>query len=207
METATIAIHLETGTDSGARELAFHDKLENRIQLFDRIAKHVADPAIDKIVLNSIFESRCDHIEWIMAIVERILYQSRLVPAQELSHMLLIIHEAVSNAIYHGNLRVPDPVRLQKSFREFEKELERHYPKALEQTADLHLLLTHEVGELTISDSGGGFDYRRELNRVDPPSPDMEMGRGIYLLKQTVDEIRFTDNGKTLFVRKKWRKS
>ncbi len=207
MNTATVAIQLEMTGRYGKRTLDFRDKLENYAHFFSHIVDYLHSSELQGIVLLSTFESRRHHIEWLMSLSEHILYKIPMVPAESLSPMLLIIHEAVSNAVYHGNLSVPDTIRTRKSFREYEEELETANPELLTRQAVLKLRLFSEYGDLTITDSGNGFDYQRELNRNQPPSPEREMGRGIFILKKTADEIRFDDNGKTLYVRKNWRKS
>ena len=205
METATIALHLEMTGEHGSRSLDFSDKLENYAHFFNEVADHLHESGLLALEFTSTFESRRTHIEWVMSFSEHILHKIHMVPPESLSPMLLIIHEAVSNAVYHGNLNVPDEIRASKTFHEYEQDLETAHPETLSRQATIKLRLFPDHGELTLTDSGKGFDYHRELARNHPPSPEREMGRGIYILKQTADEIRFQDNGKTLYVRKNWR--
>ncbi|RLE23215.1 MAG: hypothetical protein DRJ08_02870, partial [Acidobacteria bacterium] len=200
MDTATLALQLEMTGKNGPRILDFNDDLKNYTHFFNRVVDHLHDSNLQVLRLSSTFESRRNHIEWIMSFSEHILYKVPIVPPEYLSPMLLIIHEAVSNAVYHGNLCVPDEIRTSRTFHEYEEELSAGHPELLDRQATLKLSLFHDQGELTITDSGKGFDYQRELDRNHPPSPEREMGRGIYILKQTADEIRFDDNGKTLHV-------
>ncbi len=205
MNVATVALQLEMTGKYGPKKLDFSDNLANYTHFFNRIVDYLHDPGLYTLTLNSTFESRRQHIEWLMSFSEHILYKVPMVPPEFLSPMLLIIHEAVSNAVYHGNLSVPDSIRTKRTFREYEEELALLRPELLERKAIFALRLFRDYGELVITDSGEGFNYQRELNRNTPPSPDREMGRGIYILKQTADEINFRDNGKTLHVRKNWR--
>ncbi|NOY22442.1 MAG: ATP-binding protein [Acidobacteria bacterium] len=207
METATVALQLEMTGKHGPRTLDFSDNLENYAHFFNRVVDYLHDTALQSLILASTFESRRSHIEWIMSFSEHVLYKIPMVPPEYLSPMLLIIHEAVSNAVYHGNLCVPDSVRTSKTFHEYEQEVATAHPELLSRQSTMRLFLFHDHGELSISDSGKGFDYQSELDRDQPPSPESEMGRGIYILKQTADEICFQDNGKTLHVRKNWRQT
>jgi len=207
METATIALRLQIAGRYGPRTLDFSDDLRNYTQFFNRVVDYLHDNDLETVELASTFESRRNHIEWVMSFSEHVLFKVPLVPPEYLSPMLLIIHEAVSNAVYHGNLSVPDDIRASKTFHEYEEELAAAHPELLNRQATMKLLLFRDHGELTISDSGQGFNYQLQLDRDHPPSPESEMGRGIYILKQTADEIRFQDNGKTLSVRKNWRES
>ena len=205
MNIATVALQLEMTGKHGSRTMDFSDNLENYAHFFNRVVDYLHDTDLHTLTLNSTFESRRNHIEWIMSFSEHVLYKIPMVPPEYLSPMLLLIHEAVSNAIYHGNLCVPDAIRTSRTFHEYEQDLAAARPELLNRQATMKLLLFRDHGELTMTDSGNGFDYQRELDRDHPPSPDREMGRGIYILKQTADEIRFQNNGKTLHVRKNWR--
>lgn len=206
MVTGSITIQLQRGPAVPDSPLVtFQDDLCNHAGLFRTIIPSLSDSELEQVTLKSRFESRSSHIESIMSFVEHLLHKTPLIPAEELSGMMLIIHESVSNAVYHGNLKVPEPVRIHKSFPEYEAELESSNPELLAKTVDLTLRITRTQASVIISDSGGGFDYERELNRLAPPEPDRETGRGIFLLKQTVDEITFQDNGETLHLTKIWR--
>ena len=206
MVTGQITLQLKSECkDEVVQPVTFSDKLINHAGLFRTVMPCLADQNVTEIRLHTRFESRCRDIESIMSFVEHVLHKTSLVPPEELSEILLIIHESVSNAVYHGNLKVPETVRIQKSFPEYEAELDRDAPHLLGRTVDLTLSINTEHADVTVSDCGGGFDYETEMSRLHPPEPERETGRGIFLLKQTVDEITFHDNGETLHLKKYWR--
>jgi len=206
MDIGTIAVRLRYRLEDGSLEpLTETDRLDNHAALFHRIVGPLSDPNLVDVHIIAAFESRCAQVESMLGLAERVLHKVHLVPAEELAPMLLIIHEAISNAVYHGNLRVPEQVRLSKSFVEYEEELERSQPELLRKTVQLDIRLSGEGAEVTVSDSGGGFDYEHHMTRDRPPSPEQETGRGIFLLRQTVDDITFRDNGETIHLKRKWR--
>jgi serine/threonine-protein kinase RsbW len=87
-------------------------------------------------------------------------------------NILIAVTEAVNNAIHHGNQNNPD------------KKVTLWY----------HL----EPGGIifSIQDEGSGFDY---INLPDPTAPeniDKINGRGIFLMTNLSDEIKFCQNGK-----------
>jgi serine/threonine-protein kinase RsbW len=52
--------------------------------------------------------------------------------------------------------------------------------------------------EMEVTDEGGGFDYR---DLPDPTLPDNRLlprGRGLFLIRQLVDEVRFNDTGNSI---------
>jgi serine/threonine-protein kinase RsbW len=90
------------------------------------------------------------------------------------------VHEALANAIVHGNREDPD---------------KRVYVVCC---CDLD----GEVS-ITISDQGQGFDSRAV---PDPTAPENQMaahGRGIYLMRASMDEVRFDEGGAVVRMRKK----
>jgi anti-sigma regulatory factor (Ser/Thr protein kinase) len=89
------------------------------------------------------------------------------------------LHEALANAIVHGNQEDP---------RKF-------VCVACRCTTD------GEVS-LTVQDEGQGFDTAAV---VDPTAPENRLhahGRGIYLMKTSMDEVRFEQGGAVVHMRK-----
>lgn len=92
-------------------------------------------------------------------------------------NILISLTEAVNNAIIHGNGQ--DESKLVKV------QLKR-------RTRGLVFM---------ISDEGGGFDYG---NLPDPTAPENLLkigGRGVFLMHQLSDDVRFYDNGSTVEIR------
>jgi len=93
--------------------------------------------------------------------------------------ILLAVHEAVANAILHGNEE--DPAK--KVVVEF--------------------VVEGGWFEVTVRDEGAGFDHERALQRAQsPPSLDDWAGRGLLLMSRLSDELRFEDGGRTCVIRK-----
>ncbi len=206
MVTGTITVRLEnSSSEGGIQRSEYRETLPRHLSLFRQLIPLLTDKGLNGIQLETRFESRCEQIETVLSFVEAVLHKAHLIPADQLSRVMLVIHEAVSNAVYHGNLRVPQQVRSTQSFPEYESELNRSKPELLERTVDLNLNVRDTDAEILVSDCGGGFDYQRELSRKHPPDPDRETGRGIFLLKQTVDEMEFRDNGETIYMKMTWR--
>lgn len=96
--------------------------------------------------------------------------------------------EALSNAIIHGNLEI------NHGFTTAEN-LERHYEKiyrALKKEENASKQVTvvikkqNEEVSFTIKDSGQGYDYKSISNHT---------GRGVKIIKEMADEIKFSDGG------------
>jgi anti-sigma regulatory factor (Ser/Thr protein kinase) len=55
---------------------------------------------------------------------------------------------------------------------------------------------------IVVRDPGGGFDLRDVPNPLEGTNPLKANGRGIFLMKQLMDEVRFVDGGRELHMRK-----
>jgi len=93
---------------------------------------------------------------------------------EEIFDLRLVLEEAITNAIKHGNKSSPD-LKVEITI-----------------TLDKNRLL------IKVKDSGQGFDHR---NVPDPTRKETLMktsGRGIYLIKKIMDEVSFHDNGREI---------
>jgi serine/threonine-protein kinase RsbW len=89
-------------------------------------------------------------------------------------NILISLTEAVTNAIVHGNRRQEN------------KTVEVKTRKERDRIA------------LLVTDQGAGFDYD---NLPDPTAPENLCkcgGRGVFLMRQLSDNIRFFNNGSTV---------
>ena len=55
---------------------------------------------------------------------------------------------------------------------------------------------------IVVRDPGPGFDVSRVPNPLDGSNVLKANGRGIFLINQLMDEVRFTDGGRELHMRK-----
>lgn len=90
-------------------------------------------------------------------------------------NILIAVTEAVNNAIHHGN-RLDPSKSVTIEFVAFNKH-------------QLHF---------TIKDQGVGFDYNALPDPTDPENIDKISGRGVFLMKNLSDELRFNDTGSSV---------
>jgi serine/threonine-protein kinase RsbW len=91
-------------------------------------------------------------------------------------NMLISVTEAVNNAIHHGNKGNAD------KFVKIGFESENN------------LLV------FSVEDEGEGFDHGSLPDPTDPTNLDKLSGRGVFLMTQLSDMIRFEENGKKVFL-------
>lgn len=89
------------------------------------------------------------------------------------------LREALNNAVVHGNHE--------------------------DRRKCVHLTCRCEFGEInmTVRDEGRGFDFNKVTDPTTPATIYSTHGRGIYLMKAFMDEVRFEEGGSTVHMRKR----
>lgn len=87
-------------------------------------------------------------------------------------NILVALTEAINNAIKHGNQFSPDKI-----------------VNLLVENNNPHKL------EFVIKDEGNGFDFNNLPDPTAPENVEKESGRGIFLMRNLADEIKFNNNG------------
>jgi len=92
-------------------------------------------------------------------------------------NILISLTEAVNNAIIHGNRN--------------------------DESKTVQVMVRKRNGDIAfrVSDEGTGFDYN---SLPDPTAPDNLTklgGRGVFLMKELSDDMRYYDNGRTVEMR------
>jgi serine/threonine-protein kinase RsbW len=96
----------------------------------------------------------------------------------ELIDIKLCFEEAFINAVKHGNHSRPD------------------------LKVSVEIILGHDSVEISVGDEGAGFDFE---NCPDPTKEEhlqRTHGRGVFLIKQFMDESSYDKNAKLLFMKK-----
>jgi anti-sigma regulatory factor (Ser/Thr protein kinase) len=125
----------------------------------------------------------------------------RLTPAAEgvLQSVEFALHEAMANAVIHGNFGLPSMSTTEAS------ALENHARLLNERLAEPRLARRHlwlsvdwNASELRIAvhDSGAGFRISDVRERAGEPSVDVPAGRGIALMQSLADDLVFSDEGR-----------
>ncbi len=108
----------------------------------------------------------------------------------------IALHEALTNALFHGNLEVSSDLR-QDDERAFYETAERR--RGLEPYRDrqihVHARFERDEATYTIRDEGPGFDTTT-LDRPIEPEDLMKIGgRGMLLIRTFMDEVRHNESG------------
>lgn len=91
-------------------------------------------------------------------------------------NIMISVTECISNAIIHGN---------KSNSNKF---------------VHLELVMDDQSLTFTIEDEGIGYDYTNQIDPTSPENIEKIGGRGIFLIKNLSDEIKFEKDGKKIIL-------
>ena len=115
-----------------------------------------------------------DVVEEAVDLVARHCLASGVAPRAARFNLRVALCEALANAIVYGNRLDPE---------------KRVYVRV--EVADEELAVY-------VRDEGEGFDPEHVPNPTDPERIGLEEGRGIFLIRQMVDEVHYNDRGNSI---------
>jgi serine/threonine-protein kinase RsbW len=127
-------------------------------------------------IMRCTFQSRLDELKCIESLTNKagaILSLSQ----DQVDNLAIAVTEAVGNAIIHGNKKDPDKL------------------------VTVVFKLDPDQVEVTVSDQGSGFDPGQIDDPLDPANLLKENGRGIFILKALMDDVRFEFSPKGTTIR------
>lgn len=133
-------------------------------------------------------------------LVARAVQTGALLPARA-NRLTIALHEALSNAVIHGNLEIPSTLKDQEDHAFMQALTERcANPTYANRVVDVLARYDGQKAQWILTDEGAGFDYETLLAQLDetPPDPQRASGRGLLLIRAFVDEMRFSDGGRKL---------
>lgn len=116
----------------------------------------------------------------------------------------LALREAISNAMYHGNLEISSDVRGEGGIKAFNEEIEKRKddPKYKDRHVKIRYELTPDYVEYEIEDEGPGFNFEALPDPRDPENFFKDSGRGLLIIRIHMDEVSWSDRGNTIRLRK-----
>ncbi len=117
--------------------------------------------------------------------------------------LLVALHEAVTNAMVHGNLEVSSDLKEQGNSVFAEALAQRAADsKYAGRAIDIVVDNDGQVCRWIITDQGRGFDVERVLARCLSNDPEVLLasGRGILMMKSFLDEVRFALDGRRVIL-------
>src|SRR5262249_45075936 len=121
-----------------------------------------------------------------------------------LIRVTVALSEALSNAIFHGNLEVDSRLREtdEKAWHQLVEERRRQKP---DRDRRVHIIAKETLPEAryVIRDEGPGFDPSRLPDPTDPANLEKVSGRGLLLIRTFMDEVYHNQLGNELTMAKR----
>ncbi|MHC4878444.1 MAG: response regulator [Planctomycetota bacterium] len=111
--------------------------------------------------------------------------------------LAIALQEALTNAVFHGNLGVSSELRQDGSgtFWEVAEKRRRQSPWA-ERRLHVNATVTQQEAHFVIRDEGAGFNPSCVASPLDEDNLERLSGRGIFLMRQFMDEVAYSDRGR-----------
>ena len=121
--------------------------------------------------------------------------------AENISMALL---EALSNAMYHGNLEIPSEVREEQGVKGFHDEIQKRLQDSQynQRKVTIRYNYTGGYAEYIVEDEGKGFDYKNVADPRDPENFLKNSGRGLFIIQVHMDEVEWDNGGRRIRMRK-----
>ena len=107
------------------------------------------------------------------------------------------LHEGLINAMEHGNLELSSELRESENPSDYRKLVDERRFK--QPYSDRHVLViarfSRQEAIFVIRDDGRGFDPSKLADPRDPANLQKCSGRGLFLIRTFMDEVRFNESG------------
>lgn len=119
-------------------------------------------------------------------------------------NIALSLREAITNAMFHGNLEITSEIRAERGINGFNEEIDRR--REMPEYRDRRVTISYEFSgdhvEYTISDEGPGFNFVTLPDPRDPENFLKDSGRGLLIIRIHMDEVEWNETGNTIRMRK-----
>jgi len=119
----------------------------------------------------------------------------------ELTGIRMALHEAVVNAIEHGNLELSSTLKEKPDYMEIIEKRMTESPYADRQVL-VSTTVTTTSFSCEITDEGPGFDWQSLPDPRDPENLFKPHGRGIILMANYFDRVTFNQQGNSITMEK-----
>jgi CheY-like chemotaxis protein/anti-sigma regulatory factor (Ser/Thr protein kinase) len=128
--------------------------------------------------------------------IQNMASRFKLCDENGLMRLGIAVHEAVTNAMYHGNLEVSSQLR-QDSETAFEALVNerRGQPPYGSRRVCVRAQVAHDGAVITVRDEGPGFNVNEMPDPTDPENLEKPSGRGLMLIRLFLDEVRHNAAG------------
>lgn len=119
-------------------------------------------------------------------------------------NIALSLKEAITNAMFHGNLGIDSSLRNEGGMKKFSEEIEKRINLEIykDRTVKITYELTPDFVAYKIEDQGDGFNFKDLPDPRDPENFFKNSGRGLLIIQIHMDEVSWRNNGNTIKMKK-----
>jgi CheY-like chemotaxis protein len=197
-ETAVQALH--DGAASYVSKRTFHQKLLTTVNRVLAIANQQRTHSrlmgcLTASHLNFCLENDSSLFAPLVAYLQEAVTQMGLFADGERMRLGVALEEALSNALYHGNLGISSELREESdSYYAVAEDRMRQAPYR-NRRLQIEATLSREKAVFVVRDEGQGFDPSILPDPTDPANLEKASGRGIFLMRTFMDDIIFNNAG------------
>ena len=144
------------------------------LRLYVRRSESAPPDSERRVKISVRVPSDLDVVEEAVDLVARHCLASGVPPKAARCVVRVVLCEALANAIVYGNQL--DPAK----------------------RVEVRVEVGEEAVELHVSDEGDGFDPSVIPDPTEPDRIELSQGRGLFLIRQLVDEVHFNDRGNAI---------
>jgi CheY-like chemotaxis protein len=155
---------------------------------------------LEKGDMRFIIPSDVDLIDGVSSYITDRAMDLGIIPGHHKFYTQLAIDEAISNAILHGNLRIKDLEAEDKRNRTREELYRERFsqPEFGNKKVHIEAVLNPSMMEVVVTDEGDGFNYSELPDPTDSENVFRYHGRGIFVIRNTMDQVRFNEKGNSI---------
>lgn len=143
-----------------------------------------------------VLENNSQLVNQLIAQIEYQLGAIEFAEANEILQLNVAIHEALDNAIYHGNLELSSELR-ESGGMAYHEEADRRRTAEPYKNRHVHVstCISRERLKVVVLDEGHGFDPAAVDNPTSQSNLERITGRGLLLMRTFMDDVKFNDKG------------
>jgi CheY-like chemotaxis protein/anti-sigma regulatory factor (Ser/Thr protein kinase) len=154
--------------------------------------------------LSFVLDNDCSLIAPLIEYLQEQCSTMQLFDNMQMTRISMAIQEAISNAIYHGNLELDSELRqIDESIFYDLADQRRNAAEYVNRRVRVKATLTIQEVCLTIEDDGPGFNPDAVRDPTDDINLDRIGGRGLLLIKTMMDEVHHSSKGNAITMIKK----
>ena len=117
----------------------------------------------------------------------------------------LALKEAITNAMFHGNLEISSVIREQEGMKGFNEEIDKRKDDLIYKDRKVKIVCEKnlEYIEYSIEDEGPGFNYSSVPDPREPENFFKNSGRGLLIISVHFDEVYWNDRGNCIYLKKR----